>query len=154
MPAGGWSRRRAATRRICQLRAAAAARRRSSSTRAAIASAAVCFRRGLPVSRIARAAKSAAMRDVSSQTLVRSLIENELKLPRYEQVVYNPDTIVYLRGQRLRFSQVQNPAALPFRLNWAEAQFVSQNDPSGLIPWAIGKILPGVNQFQGDALDK
>lgn len=94
------------------------------------------------------------MRYVSSQTLVRSLIENELKLPRYEQVVYNPDTIVYLRGQRLRFSQVQNPAALPFRLNWAEAQFVSQNDPSGLIPWAIGKILPGVNQFQGDALDK
>jgi monoamine oxidase len=92
------------------------------------------------------------MRYVSSQTLVKNLVENVLKLPRYEQVVYNPDTIVYLRGQRLRFSQVQNAAALPYRLDWAEAQFVSGNDPAGLIGWAIGKILPGVNQFTGDAL--
>jgi hypothetical protein len=94
------------------------------------------------------------MRYVSSQTLVKSLVENVLKLPRYEQVVYNPDTIVYLRGERLRFSQVQDPAALPYHLDWAEAQFVAQNDPAGLIPWAIGKILPGVNQFTGDALEK
>lgn len=94
------------------------------------------------------------MRYVSSQTLVRSLIENVLKLPRYQQVVYNPDTIVYLRGQRLRFSEVQDPAVLPYHLDWAEAQYVSQNDPSGLIPWAISKILPGVNQYTGDALDK
>ena len=94
------------------------------------------------------------MRYVSSQTLVRSLVENELKLPRYEQVVYNPDTIVYLRGKRLRLSEVQNPAALPYHLDWAEAQFVAKNNPAGLIPWAIGKILPGVNQFQGDALHK
>jgi monoamine oxidase len=94
------------------------------------------------------------MRYVSSQTLVRSLVENELKLRRYEQVVNNPDAIVYLRGERLRFSQVHDPARLPYRLNWAEAQFVSHNDPAGLIPWAIGKILPGVNQFQGDALHK
>ena len=94
------------------------------------------------------------MRYVSSQTLVRSLVENELKLPRYEQVVYNPDTIVYLRGKRLRLSEVQNPAALPYHLDWAEAQFVAKNNPAGLIPWAIGKILPGVNRFQGDALHK
>ena len=94
------------------------------------------------------------MRYVSSQTLVRSLIENVLKLPRYQQVVYNPDTIVYLRGQRLRFSQVQDTALLPYHLDWAEAQYVAQNDPSGLIPWAISKILPGVNQFTGAALDK
>jgi hypothetical protein len=94
------------------------------------------------------------MRYVSSQTLVRSLVENVLKLPRYQQVVYNPDTIVYLRGERFRFSQVQDPSVLPYRLDWAEAQFVAQNDPAGLIPWAIGKILPGVNQFTGDALDK
>jgi hypothetical protein len=94
------------------------------------------------------------MRYVSSQTLVRSLVENVLNLPRYEQVVYNPDTIVYLRGERFRFSQVQDPALLPYRLDWAEAQFVSQNDPAGLIPWAISKILPGVNQFTGAALDE
>jgi monoamine oxidase len=92
------------------------------------------------------------MRYVSSQTLVRSLVENELKLPRYEQVVYNPDTIVYLRGKRLRFSEVRNPAVLPYHLDWAEAQFVAKNDPAGLIPWAIGKLLPDVNRFQGDEL--
>jgi monoamine oxidase len=92
------------------------------------------------------------MRYVSSQTLVKGLIENELKLPRYKQVVYNPDTIVYFRGERLRFSDVQNPAALTCNLNWAEAQFVAQNDPAGLIPWAIGKLLPGVNQLHGDDL--
>jgi Flavin containing amine oxidoreductase len=94
------------------------------------------------------------MRYVSSQTLVKNLVENVLNLPRYEQVVYNPDTIVYLRGERFRFSQVQDPQILPYRLDWAEAQFVEQNDPAGLIPWAIGKILPGVNQFTGDALAK
>ena len=49
---------------------------------------------------------------------------------------------------------MQDPALLPYRLDWAEAQFVAQNDPAGLIPWAIGKILPGVNQFTGDALEK
>jgi Flavin containing amine oxidoreductase len=92
------------------------------------------------------------MRYVSSQTLVRSLVENELKLPRYEQVVYNPDTLVYLRGKRLRFSQVQDPAALPYDLEWSEAQFVAKNNPAGLIAWALGKLLPGVNQFQGAAL--
>ena len=46
------------------------------------------------------------MRYVSAQTLVRSLVENELKLPRYEQVVDQPDNIVYLRGQQMRFSQM------------------------------------------------
>jgi monoamine oxidase len=94
------------------------------------------------------------MRYVSSQTLVRSLIENELKLSRYEQVVYNPDTIVYLRGKRLRFSQVQDVAALPYSLNWAEAQYVAHNDPAGLIGWAIGNILPGVNHLQGPDLHR
>jgi hypothetical protein len=94
------------------------------------------------------------MRYVSSQTLVKNLVENVLKLPRYEQVVYNPNTIVYLRGKRFRFSQAQDVAMLPYRLDWAEGQYVSKNDPAGLIPWAIGKILPGVNQFTGDALQR
>ena len=29
---------------------------------------------------------------------------------------------------------------------------MAKNDPAGLIPWAIGKLLPGVNRFKGDAL--
>jgi hypothetical protein len=92
------------------------------------------------------------MRYVSSQTLIRSLVENELKLPHYEQVVDQPNNIVYLRGKQLRFSQVQDASALPYNLDWAEAQYVANNDPSGLIGWAIAKLLPGVNTLTGDAL--
>ncbi len=94
------------------------------------------------------------MRYVSSQTLVRSLVENELKLDHYPQVVDQDTNIVYLRGKQLRFNQVQDPAALPYNLTWAEAQYVSQNDPSGLMAWAISKILPGVNDPPGGDLDK
>lgn len=94
------------------------------------------------------------MRYVSSQTLVRSLVENELNLSHYPQVVDQETNIVYVRGKQLRFSQVQDPGALPYNLDWAEAQYVSQNDPSGLLGWAIGKLLPGVEQFTGPDLDK
>ncbi len=93
------------------------------------------------------------MRYVSSQTLVRSLIENKLKLDKTEQVVYRPENIAHLRGQLLRFSQVTDPEALPYDLQWAEAQWVSQkNDPSGLIGWAITRIFPQVGTLHGDAL--
>lgn len=94
------------------------------------------------------------MRYVSSQTLVRSLVENELKLPHYEQIVYQPNNIAYLRGKQLRCSQDQDTSVLPYNLDWAEAQYVANNDPSGLIGWAIAKLLPGVNTLTGDALHK
>lgn len=94
------------------------------------------------------------MRYVSTQTLVRSLVENELKLPRYEQVVDQPDNIMYLRGQQLRFSQNQDPAAMPYLLDWGEEQYILKNDPSGLIGWGISKILPQVNSLSPDELEK
>jgi monoamine oxidase len=94
------------------------------------------------------------MRYVSSQTLVRSLVENELNLARYQQVVDQPSNIVSLRGKQLRFSQVNDPCALPYKLDWAEAEFVSKNDPAGLLGWAIAKLLPGVNYLAGDELHK
>ncbi len=94
------------------------------------------------------------MRYMSSQTLVRSLVENELKLPHYQQVVDQSSNIVYLRGKQLRFSQVQDPSALPYNLDWAEAQDVLENDPKGLLGWAVSKLLPGVNYLKGDDLHK
>lgn len=94
------------------------------------------------------------MRYVSSQRLVRSLIENELQLPHYRQIVDQDENIAYLRGEQLRFSQVMNPCMLPYDLDWAEAQYVMKNDPSKLIGWAIGKFLPGVNTFTGTDLEK
>lgn len=93
------------------------------------------------------------MRYVSSQDLVRSLVENELKLHRYKQVVYNDDAIAYLRGERLRCSQLKDPDVLPYDLEPDEAQYVKQQkDPAGLIAWAIGRLLPGVNQYKGKDL--
>lgn len=98
------------------------------------------------------------MRYVSSQTLVRSLVENELKLPRYEQVVYQDNNLVYLRGKQLRFAQTKDAAALPYNLNWAEAQYISglpkKNDPSGLMIWAAARLLPDILRLNGDALQK
>jgi hypothetical protein len=95
------------------------------------------------------------MRYVSSQELVRSLVENQLNLRRYEQVVYNDDAIAYLRGKRLRCSQLQDPDALPYDLEWAEAQYVKQQkDPTGLIAWAIGRLLPEVTQYKGEDLHR
>jgi monoamine oxidase len=94
------------------------------------------------------------MRYVSSQVLVRSLVENELKLPRYEQVVDLPTNIAYLRGKQLRSAQTQNVPALPYDLDWAEGQFLANSSPGGLIGWAIAKLLPGVNTLTGSALHK
>src|SRR5260370_1881017 len=94
------------------------------------------------------------MRYMSSQTLVRSLVENELKLPHYQQVVDQSSNIVYLRGKQLRFSQVQDPSALPYNLDWAEAHAVLENDTKGLLGWAVSKLLPGVNYLKGDDLHK
>jgi monoamine oxidase len=94
------------------------------------------------------------MRYVSSQTIIRSLIENELKLPRYPQVVDNAASLVYLRDTQLRFSQVQDPSALPYNLDWPEEQYVLNNDPSGLIGWAVTKLLPEVGNPPNGNLEK
>jgi len=94
------------------------------------------------------------MRYVSTQTLVRSLVENELKLPRYEQVVDQDCNIMYLRGQQLRFSQNQDPTAMPYQLNWGEEQYILNNDPSGLIGWGISKLIPEVNQLKPEELQE
>ena len=88
------------------------------------------------------------MRYTSAQTLVRSLVENELKLPHYQQVVDQDQNIVYLRGEQLRFSETQDANRLPYNLDWVERQQLlpgSKADPDQLLGWAIGQVLPGVN---------
>jgi monoamine oxidase len=94
------------------------------------------------------------MRYVSSQTLVRSLIENKLKLPRHEQVVDQPQNLAYLRGARLRARDLTNPDRLPYDLTAAEGEWLrTGQDPSGLIGWAITQILPDVQTLRGAALE-
>lgn len=94
------------------------------------------------------------MRYVSSQTLVRSLVENKLGLPRHEQVVSEPQNLAYLRREHLRISDLVHPERLPYHLAAPEAAWLSSGqDPSGLIGWAITQLLPGVATLTGDALE-
>lgn len=93
------------------------------------------------------------MRYVSSQTLVRSLIENRLRLPRHEQVVDRPQNLAYLRDRRLRASDLTTPDRLPYTLRWAEAEWLrAGNPPATLLGWAAEALLPGVSQLSGEAL--
>ena len=99
-------------------------------------------------------AELGGMRYVSSQTLVRSLVENKLQLPIHEQVVDQPQNLAYLRGARLRASELTNPDRLPYDLTSVEAESVrSGQGPSGLIPWALAQLLPAVATLHGEALD-
>lgn len=95
------------------------------------------------------------MRYVSSQTLVRSLIENELHLPRHEQIVDQPGNLAYLRSKRLRMKELTDSQALPYNLSWAEADWLKQgNAPSEFIGWALKQLLPEVQKLHGDSLAK
>jgi monoamine oxidase len=95
------------------------------------------------------------MRYVSSQTLIRSLVENELKLPRFEQVVAEDENIAYIRRKQIREGDLTSPGLLPYDLDWAEQEFLlKKNDPSSLLGWAIGKLLPGVLQYKGAKLEE
>jgi monoamine oxidase len=93
------------------------------------------------------------MRYVSSQTLVRSLIENKLNLPRHEQIVDMPQNIAHMRGRHLRTSETTDPSRLPYKLQWIEKSYLeAKNDPSSLMGWAITQILPEVANLNGTAL--
>lgn len=93
------------------------------------------------------------MRYVSTQTLVRSLVENELELPRHEQFVNAPENVAYLRRKQLRCSDLTSPDKLPYSLTGAEASWVARgNDPSGLLGSAVEQLLPGVTTLTGAAL--
>jgi hypothetical protein len=92
------------------------------------------------------------MRYVSSQKLIRSLVENKLQLPRHEQVVDDPGNIAFLRGKPLRNGQTRDSRLLPYDLTWAEQQLLETNGPASLIGCAVAKILPEVKRLSGDKL--
>jgi hypothetical protein len=90
------------------------------------------------------------MRYMSSQTLVKSLVENELRLPTKPQVVDKPENLAYLRGRRLRQRQLTDSSVLPYQLDWNERG----QDPAGLMGSALAQIIPGVDKLSGPALRK
>ena len=60
------------------------------------------------------------MRYMSSQALVRSLVEDKLKLETRPFVVAMPENLNYVRGQRFRNSDLANHVNVPFELSWSE----------------------------------
>ena len=94
------------------------------------------------------------MRYMSSQTLIRGLVENELKiLPRHKQVVIDDKNIAYLRGKHLSIKQLSDPGKLPYALLDDEKAWLRQkNTASTLAGWSVAKLLPKVNTLHGDAL--
>ena len=88
------------------------------------------------------------MRYMSSQTLVRSLVENKLRLATCPQVVSEPENLAYLRGRHLRTSELADPGKLPYHLDWAERG----RNPDDLVSYAIDQVIPGVTTLRGDKL--
>jgi hypothetical protein len=80
------------------------------------------------------------MRYISSQSLVRSLVENKLGLPTRPFPVDEPQNLKYLRGRRLRNADLTNPDVAPYDLDWAERG----HDPGSLIAYAIEQLFPGL----------
>jgi monoamine oxidase len=95
------------------------------------------------------------MRYVSSQKLIRSLVENKLELPHHEQVVDDPNNIALIRGKHLRMRELQDPSNLPYDLRWAEANWIHKSlddAPAALIAWAINQVLPETTKLHDDQL--
>jgi monoamine oxidase len=85
------------------------------------------------------------MRYMSSQPLVRSLIENRLNLPTQPFPVDEPENLNYLRGKHVRNADLIKPGILPYDLSWSE----KGQDPSSLLANAVDRLIPGVTQMPG-----
>jgi monoamine oxidase len=90
------------------------------------------------------------MRYVSTQRLVRSLVENKLKLPVRDFVVSRPENLAYLRRRRLRSRDLANPDKIPYDLDWPERG----QGPGDLMGYALDQIIPGITKTSGAQLEK
>ena len=93
------------------------------------------------------------MRYMSSQPLIRGLVENELKITSRKQVVIDDKNLAYLRGHHLSIAQLCDPNALPYNLLDEEKAWIGpKNTAASLMSWSIAKLLPQVNTLTGTAL--
>lgn len=85
-----------------------------------------------------------------AHTRVQGLID-ELNLSTHVQDVYDPSNIAYLRGNLLRFSELSNPAALPFNFKPPESSSLKQTGatPGELITQALLQQWPEVGKLRG-----
>jgi len=89
------------------------------------------------------------MRYVSSQKLVRSLVENKFNFARHQQPVDEMNNICFLRGKRLRTGDLTDPKKLPYKLSKKEKKWLSKtpykNTASNFLSYAIREVLPGID---------
>jgi monoamine oxidase len=85
------------------------------------------------------------MRYMSNQTLVRSLVEDELKLSYHQFPVSVPTNIAYLRGVYLRMNELEDSAKAPYNLAWSE----QGKNPGSLIGDAVEQVVPGISKLSG-----
>lgn len=89
------------------------------------------------------------MRYMSSQPLVKWLIEDELGLATTPALVFEPENIAYLRGLVLHLSDLTDPDKIPYRLLADE-----RSHAATLLSDAIAAIAPSTVGKTGDALRK
>lgn len=99
------------------------------------------------------------MRYVSSQTLVRSLVENKFNLSRHEQAVTEPQNLLLLRGEQLRINDLSDPRKLPYKLaqdeiDWLNENVTPKNAADNFLGFAVQKLFPDIGKYHGDALRK
>lgn len=89
------------------------------------------------------------MRYLSSQTYIRSLVENKFQLSTYLLPVEENENLAYVRGKRMRIADLTNADAIPYDLAWSERG----RNPDNLISYAINQIIPNVTQQHGKPLE-
>lgn len=89
------------------------------------------------------------MRYMSTQPLVKWLVEDELNLPRMEAPVARPENLAYLRRRRLHVKDLGTARKVPYDLDAAE-----RKHPDELLQDAIDKMAPGAKGKAGEALRK
>ena len=95
------------------------------------------------------------MRYVSSQTYVKSLVENKFKLPTHQQAVTEPNNIVNLRGKKLRVADLSDPKVLPYNLSQDEIDWLNkstQNTADNFLGYAVLKMFPDILKHHGPKL--
>jgi hypothetical protein len=90
------------------------------------------------------------MRYMSTQPLITALVEQELQLAHVPLAADQPQNLAYLRGKRLRQSQLTDAAVVPYEVDWAERGM----DPGTLLGFAIDQLLPGTTTTPIDVMLK
>ncbi len=88
------------------------------------------------------------MRYISSQTLVRSLIEDQLNLQTEAFSVGEPENINYMRGKRFRTKELAEGVRVPYDLHWSERGVPI----SDLIGNVLDRMIPGITNMSGAAM--